>query len=109
MRGPSGSPFPEMRAEDVAEIGLHALERGRAVVVPHPLDRLWIFGGRLVPRAFPRRSAARLFTPRVNPAGLRARAAPRTTTTRTRTTAGRASPAPPRSYGTPARASPCPS
>jgi len=69
MRGPSGTPFPEMRAEDVAEIGLHALERGRAVVVPHPLDRLWIFGGRLVPRAFPRRIAARLFRRRVNPAG----------------------------------------
>jgi short-subunit dehydrogenase len=61
MKGPKGTPFPEMRAEDVAEIGLHALERGRALVVPHPFDRLWIFAGRFAPRALPPLLAARLF------------------------------------------------
>lgn len=61
MRGPKGTPFPEMRAEDVAEIGLHALERGRALAVAHPFDRLWIFAGRFAPRALPPRLAARLY------------------------------------------------
>jgi uncharacterized protein len=61
MKGPGGTAFPEMRADDVAEIGLHALERGRAVVVTHPLDRVWIFAGRFAPRALQRRMAARLF------------------------------------------------
>jgi uncharacterized protein len=58
MKGAEGTPFPEMRAGDVAEIGLQALARGRAVVVTHPFDRLWIFAGRFVPRSFTRRLAA---------------------------------------------------
>jgi len=61
MKGAKGTPFPEMRAEDVAEIGLASVERGRALVVPHPLDRLWIFTGRFAPRSLPPRMAARLF------------------------------------------------
>ena len=40
---------------------LQALERGRAVWITHPLDRLWIFSGRFVPRAVPPLIAERLF------------------------------------------------
>jgi len=40
-----GGAAPQYAA-DVAEVGLHALETGRALVVTHPLDRLWIFAAR---------------------------------------------------------------
>ena len=53
--------FPVMSADAVAEAGLRALEKGRAVVVPHPLDRLWIASLRLVPRWLPRRLTSAFF------------------------------------------------
>jgi hypothetical protein len=59
MRGAEGTPFPEMTADAVAGIGLAALERGKAVAVTHPLDRLWIASGRLLPRSVPTKLAAR--------------------------------------------------
>jgi short-subunit dehydrogenase len=62
MKGPKGTPFPEMTPDDVAEAGLAALDRGRAVAVPHPLDRLWIFTGRFVPLAVPRKLARLLMS-----------------------------------------------
>lgn len=61
MRGAEATVFPEMSADDVAEAGLAALERGRAYVVPHVLDRLWIASGRLVPRWVPATIAAWVF------------------------------------------------
>jgi short-subunit dehydrogenase len=61
MRGAEATPFPEMSAERVAEIGLNAVERGRAVAVTHPLDRAWIEAGRFAPRSLPPRLAAWLF------------------------------------------------
>lgn len=61
MREGKTGPFPEMRADDVAEAGLHALERGRAVWITHPLDRLWIFSGRFAPRAVAPLIAERFF------------------------------------------------
>ena len=61
MRGAEATPFPEMRADDVAEIGLRALEDGKPLVVTHPLDRLWIESGRLVPRSVPPKIAAAIF------------------------------------------------
>lgn len=61
MRGAEGTLFPEMTAAQVAEIGLAALEKGRAVVVTHGLDRLWIALTRVLPRSLPPRLAARFF------------------------------------------------
>jgi short-subunit dehydrogenase len=61
MRGAEGTPFPEMTAERVAEIGLDALGKGRAVVVAHGLDRLWIAMTRFLPRSVPLRLAAAFF------------------------------------------------
>ncbi len=70
MRDGEGGLFPVMDADRVAEIGLQALERGRAVVVTHPLDRAWIFASRLLPRVVPRRLAAALFSrSRLGPSG----------------------------------------
>lgn len=54
--------FPSLSAETVAEAGLRGLERGRAVVVPNPLDRAWVFTGRLVPRSLPPKVAAAVFS-----------------------------------------------
>jgi short-subunit dehydrogenase len=62
--------FPSLSAETVAEAGLRGLARGKAVVVPNPLDAAWIFTGRLVPRSLPPRIAAAVFS--------RLRRAPRT-------------------------------
>jgi uncharacterized protein len=59
MKGAEGTPFPEMTAEAVAKIGLDALRRRRAVALTHPLDRLWIASGRLLPRGVPARIGAR--------------------------------------------------
>lgn len=61
MKGPERTPFPEMSAEAVARIGLEALRKRRAFVVTHPLDRLWIASGRLVPRSIPAKIGARFF------------------------------------------------
>jgi short-subunit dehydrogenase len=61
MRGAEGTPFPEMTAEEVAEIGLRALRRGKAVVVTHPFDRIWIAMTRALPRSLPPRLARRFF------------------------------------------------
>ena len=61
MRGAEGTPFPEMTPEAVAEFGLRALEKGKAVAVTHLLDRIWIAAGRLVPRSVPPKLAARFF------------------------------------------------
>ena len=61
MKGADATPFPEMTAEDVAAVGLAALENERAFVVTHPLDRLWIALGRFSPRTLPPRIAAAVF------------------------------------------------
>ena len=61
MRGAEATPFPEMTPEAVADAGLAALENERALVVTHPLDRLWIALGRLAPRTLPPRIAAAVF------------------------------------------------
>jgi hypothetical protein len=61
MKSAAGTPFPEMSPRDVARIGLRALERGKAFAVTHPLDRLWIAAGRLLPRTTPPRIAAGMF------------------------------------------------
>jgi short-subunit dehydrogenase len=50
-----------MTAARVAEIGLTALEKGKAVAVTHRLDRLWIALTRVLPRSLPPRLAARFF------------------------------------------------
>ncbi|HUM02588.1 MAG TPA: SDR family oxidoreductase [Thermoanaerobaculia bacterium] len=62
MRGAEGTPFPEMTAARVAERGLTALGKGRAVVVTHGFDRLWIAMTRVLPRSVPPRLAAAFFT-----------------------------------------------
>lgn len=62
MKGAEATPFPEMTAEAVAKIGLEAVRKKKAVVVTHPLDRAWIFSGRLVPRWVPARLGARFFS-----------------------------------------------
>lgn len=61
MKGAETTPFPEMTAEAVAKVGLAAVRKGKAFAVTHPLDRLWIASGRLVPRAVPARIGARFF------------------------------------------------
>jgi short-subunit dehydrogenase len=61
MRGAEGTPFPEMTAEEVAEIGLAALGKGKAVVVTHRFDRLWISLTRVLPRSLPPKLAGRFF------------------------------------------------
>jgi uncharacterized protein len=61
MRGAEATPFPEMTAEAVAAAGLAALEHERALVVTHPLDRLWIALGRITPRTLPPRIGAAVF------------------------------------------------
>ncbi|HEV8269318.1 MAG TPA: SDR family oxidoreductase [Thermoanaerobaculia bacterium] len=61
MQGAEATPFPEMTPDAVARVGLDALERGKAFKVPHLLDRVWIAGGRLVPRTWPPKIAARMF------------------------------------------------
>ncbi len=62
MKGAEATPFPEMSAEAVARIGLEAVRTRKAFVVTHPLDRLWIASGRLVPRWVPARLGARFFS-----------------------------------------------
>jgi short-subunit dehydrogenase len=61
MKGAETTPFPEMSAEAVAMIGLKALRKKKAFAVTHPLDRLWIASGRLVPRAVPAKIGATFF------------------------------------------------
>ncbi len=61
MKGAEATPFPEMTAEAVAKIGLAAVRKRRAVVVAHPLDRVWILSGRLVPSWVPAKLGARFF------------------------------------------------
>ena len=62
VRGAEGTPFPEMAPDDVAKIGLEALRKRKAFVVTHPLDRLWIASGRLVPRSVPAKIGAVVFS-----------------------------------------------
>lgn len=62
MRGAESTPFPEMTPEAVAKIGLEALEKRKAYVVTHILDRAWIASGRLVPRSVPVKVAAAVFS-----------------------------------------------
>jgi short-subunit dehydrogenase len=62
MKGAEGTPFPEMTAEAVAAVGLEALRKRKAVAVTHPLDRLWIAAGKLVPRWVPARIGAVFFS-----------------------------------------------
>jgi uncharacterized protein len=62
MRGAEATPFPEMTPQAVAKIGLEALEKKRAYVVTHFLDRAWIASGRLVPRSVPVKLAAAIFS-----------------------------------------------
>ena len=54
--------FPSLSPAAVAEAGLRGLGRGKALVVPNPLDSAWILAQRLVPRAVPPRVAAALFS-----------------------------------------------
>ncbi len=61
MKGAETTPFPEMSAEAVAKAGLAAVRKKKAFAVTHPLDRLWIASGRLVPRAVPAKMGARFF------------------------------------------------
>lgn len=61
MRGAEGTPFPELPADRVAELGLAAVARGRAVVVTHRLDRVWIALTRILPRSVPPKLAAAFF------------------------------------------------
>jgi uncharacterized protein len=61
MKSAEATPFPEMMPEAVAKIGLEAVRKGKAVVVTHPLDRLWIAAGKLVPSSVPARIGARFF------------------------------------------------
>ncbi len=56
------SGFPSLDADAVAEAGLHALEKGKPFAVANPLDKAWIFTGRLVPRTFPPKIGAALFS-----------------------------------------------
>ncbi len=62
MKGAESTPFPEMTADAVAEAGLRALAEKRAVAVTHPLDRVWIAAGRLVPRSVPAKLGALFFS-----------------------------------------------
>lgn len=62
MKDAKGTPFPEMTAEAVARAGLAALRKKKAFAVTHPLDRLWIASGRLVPRWVPARIGAYFFS-----------------------------------------------
>ena len=62
MRGAEATPFPEMTPDAVAKIGLEALEKKRAYVVTHFLDRAWIASGRLVPRSVPVKLGAAVFS-----------------------------------------------
>lgn len=61
MKGAEGTPFPEMSAEAVAKIGLEAVSKRKAFAVTHPLDRLWIASGKVVPRWVPARIGALFF------------------------------------------------
>jgi hypothetical protein len=61
MKGAEATPFPEMSAEAVAKVGLEAVRERRALVVTHPLDRVWITAGRLVPRWVPAKLGVRFF------------------------------------------------
>ena len=61
MKDAKGTPFPQMEADAVAKIGLEALRKRKAFVVTHPLDRLWIASGRLVPRWVPAKIGALFF------------------------------------------------
>lgn len=49
MRPPGGMMM--LSPEEVADAALAGLERGTAVVVPNPLDRIWIASTRLLPRS----------------------------------------------------------
>ncbi len=49
MEKAGSSFFPVMDAESVAEKGWAALQKGRRILVTHPLDRLWIASLRTVP------------------------------------------------------------
>ena len=62
MKGAEATPFSEMTAEAVAEAGLRALERGKAFAVTDWRDRIWIVAGRLVPRTWPPKVAAAIFS-----------------------------------------------
>lgn len=62
MKGAEETPFPEMSADSVAEAGLRALAARKAVAVAHPLDRVWIAAGRLVPRTVPAKLGALFFS-----------------------------------------------
>lgn len=64
---PAGMDEKKLRAfglldpDTVAERGLRALEKGRAVSITSPRDRVWIALLRLVPRGLPPKVAAALF------------------------------------------------
>ena len=62
MKEGDETPFPVMTAEAVAAAGLKALRKKKAFAVTHPLDRLWIASGRLVPRWVPAKIGARFFS-----------------------------------------------
>ena len=61
MKEGDETPFPVMTADAVAKAGLEALRKRKSLVVTHPLDRLWIASGKLVPRWVPAKIGARFF------------------------------------------------
>lgn len=56
--------FPRLPARAVAARALDALERGKDLLVPNPLDALWVQAMRFLPRAVPVALAARVLKPR---------------------------------------------
>lgn len=69
MADGSRTLFPVLSAGDVADAGLHALSKGKAVHVPHPFDRLWIASLRLAPRWLPVKLGALTFRATRRPRG----------------------------------------
>jgi short-subunit dehydrogenase len=64
---PGGLQSPE----EVVEVGLCALDRGRSLAVPRFINRLMIFAQRLAPRRLVARQAADMFRPKTFDAGKR--------------------------------------
>ena len=62
---PGGLQSPE----EVAELGLGALERGRSLTIARFVNRLMVFAERLAPRRFVARQAAAMFRPKNLPGG----------------------------------------
>jgi len=62
MKEAAATPFFEMTPEAVADAALRALDGKKSFAVTDWHDRLWIAAGRLVPRTWPPRIAAAIFS-----------------------------------------------